>query len=630
MSDFNRKISSLFLINYILMIVNVGSLLGLTTIESVTGFIFSAFVILSYAMIYLLPAGIIVSISQLINKLARNKKFSRTIVYITAVTALSLTHLFLVVDHSIFKMYGFHLNGFVWNLIKTKGGLDSLGADTSSIIAFLSLVLAIISVQIFTLYMTKFALKKKGAEKDTENIKKNKLSMKLVYCIVIISFGIQAIIYGVSSFKGFTPVLSKATLFPVYQPVTFQGFLKKIGLKPTRTNSVSMDTSDSKSLNYPLSPLERTPNAKKYNIVWMVAESLRADMLNEEIMPASYNFAKKACNFKNHYSGGNGTRMGMFSMFYGLYGNYWFSFLNEQRSPVLIDTLINDGYQFELFDSAMFSYPEFDKTIFSRIPTRNLHDGLSGEGWERDRKHINSLTNFINNRDTNKPFMTFMFFESPHARYYFPKESIIRKNYLEDFNYTTANIERDINLIKNRYINSCRHLDSQIERVLNCLKENSLMNSTIVIIVGDHGEEFMEKGRWGHNSEFTEEQTKTPLVIYLPGIDPFETESLSSHLDIPATILTHLGITNPPSDYSLGYDLLGKTKRQKCVLANWNGILYLDKDCKISIPLRNSFTTQNKITSLDDKLIENSNDIFNQKTDQLMNVMKESSLFKSH
>jgi hypothetical protein len=48
--------------------------------------------------------------------------------------------------------------------------------------------------------------------------------------------------------------------------------------------------------------------------------------------------------------------------------------------------------------------------------------------------------------------MTFMFFESPHARYYFPEESILRKNYLQEFNYATMDLEKDIQLIKNRYI----------------------------------------------------------------------------------------------------------------------------------------------------------------------------------
>lgn len=37
------------------------------------------------------------------------------------------------------------------------------------------------------------------------------------------------------------------------------------------------------------------------------------------------------------------TGMGIFSMFYGLYGTYWHSFLEQRRGSVLIDQLINAG-----------------------------------------------------------------------------------------------------------------------------------------------------------------------------------------------------------------------------------------------------------------------------------------------
>jgi membrane-anchored protein YejM (alkaline phosphatase superfamily) len=53
--------------------------------------------------------------------------------------------------------------------------------------------------------------------------------------------------------------------------------------------------------------------------------------------------------------GGNGTRMALFSMFYGLYGPYWFDFLNTRRSPVLMDVLQQQKYQMSMYTSARFS-----------------------------------------------------------------------------------------------------------------------------------------------------------------------------------------------------------------------------------------------------------------------------------
>jgi membrane-anchored protein YejM (alkaline phosphatase superfamily) len=39
----------------------------------------------------------------------------------------------------------------------------------------------------------------------------------------------------------------------------------------------------------------------------------------------------------------------------------------------------------------------------------------------------------------------------------------------------------------------------------------------VIIVLGDHGEEFMERSRWGHSAEFNRFQTGTPAVIRVPG-----------------------------------------------------------------------------------------------------------------
>jgi len=116
--------------------------------------------------------------------------------------------------------------------------------------------------------------------------------------------------------------------------------------------------------------------------------------------------------------------MGMFSMFYGLYGGYWFAFQEQERGPVLIDTLIADGYQLQMRTSARFTYPEFNETIFARVPRGDMHEGDGRPGWVNDRENVAGLIDFVDRRDPARPFFAFMFFESPHARYDFPPESV--------------------------------------------------------------------------------------------------------------------------------------------------------------------------------------------------------------
>lgn len=326
-------------------------------------------------------------------------------------------------------------------------------------------------------------------------------------------------------------------------------------------------------------------------------------------MPYTFSFSKKNQRFDKHYSGGNGTRIGMFSMFsmfYSLFGNYWPQVLKEQKSPVLFDVLHEQNYQMRLFTSAKFTYPEFTKTIFSSIPKKNLHENFNGLGWEDDRENVDLIIDFIDNRDKQAPFMTFMFFESPHARYYFPKESVIEENYLHNFNYLTTDINQHIQQIKNRYINSVHHLDSQLQRILEHAKNSGLLENTIIIITGDHGEEFLEKGKWGHNSTFSEEQIRVPLVLHIPGKDASIFSHRTNHIDIIPTILPLLGVTNQTTDYALGQSLFNTNEAQFMVLSDWDSNTIITDSFKQTLPAKaQGIFRNNSILNNKDEVIEN-------------------------
>jgi len=321
--------------------------------------------------------------------------------------------------------------------------------------------------------------------------------------------------------------------------------------------------------------------------------------------------------------------MALFGMFYGLYGNYWFKALREQRTPVMMDLLIKDNYQLQMYTSAKFTYPEFDRTIFAGVPAEALRQNTEKlPGWQCDDKFVGEMLDFIRSRDPARPFMTFMFFESPHARYYFPPECVIRTPYLEDFNYATANLERDAPLIFNRYVNSCRHLDVQFGRVLKELEAGGLLDSTILIITGDHGEEFMEHGRWGHSSSYNEEQTVVPLVLWTPGRDPAVVERMTSHLDLPATLLKLLGVTNHPEDYSLGRDLLDGSPREYTIMSDWSNMAYVDAEYKAVFPTSNAGARQRPyVTGADDIPLADERQFLQKRRERIAGVLTEMSRF---
>lgn len=553
------------------------------------GFLLLAFLL--YGLYYLLPAIFITALTRYISQ--RLNPQSTAPSYIAAVVSGGITTLLMYANAKIFSLYGMFFNGFIINLLITPGGIESLGGSSASDVGFALIAIGFVSLQALLLWL----VYRFYSQKPHPQLAFKRLPVGVLLLTVVVHFGFAIDRFSIEKLH------VVAETVPFYQTVSAKGFFKALGFKPKRDNNLKLKG----KINYPLNPLNIEKPAKPLNIIWLTSESWRADTLNETVMPKSWEFAKHAANFTRNYSTGNGTRMGVFGMFMGIPGNYWFPFLELRRGAAIIDVLHQQQYQMRLYTSAKFTYPEFDKTIFAQIPSELLHDdNKAATGWENDRNNVDRMLSFIDQRDVSKPFFTFMFFESPHARYYFPPESVIARPYRDDINYATIDkktFQDDITPIKNRYINSVHHLDMQFGRIFDYLKNKDLLDSTIVILIGDHGEEFMEHGFWGHNSTFVDEQVLTPLVIYAPGIKPFVQHNMTSHMDVIPTIMPLLGVTNPSADYATGYNLFKNAQRQYTYISDWDKVTYVDHEVKIVQPVNSNGFMTVKVSKANDQTL---------------------------
>ena len=212
------------------------------------------------------------------------------------------------------------------------------------------------------------------------------------------------------------------------------------------------------------------------------------------------------------------------------------------------------------------------------------YEGLS---YERDKRNVKRLVQAIEKRaDSGKPFFAFMFFESPHHPYSFPPEARLYDDCMDPFNAVNAT-EKDGPAIFKRAANCAHHLDMRLKEVYDVLERKNLLDNTIVVLAGDHGEEYFEKGYLGHSSKFNNEQTMTPLILYYPGIKPGVYEKMSSHLDIVPMLAPLLGVRNDPADYSCGFDLLAENAptRRYAIIANWDEVFFAGEKYKSLIPL---------------------------------------------
>ena len=550
----------------------------------------------SYAFLYLLPAVIP---GYLLHRWLTRRGPTRAAPVVLASVLIGLTGLIQVLlfaDRVIYEMYGFHINGFVVDLVFSPGGIASLGASRSTEMTATLIAIALLVVQAASYYWT---TRRVAARRPLRLAPRARWVL-----LAVLTFAVgERLAYGYSAAINYQPILFASERYPFYLPTTFRRLAARMGISTGGETAEGVHVKHT-ALSYPLHPLRVEPPARPLNIVWLVAESLRFDLLDPAIMPRLWDFSQQALRLEQHYSGGNATQMGIFSMFYGLYGNYWFPMIKTARSPLLMDVLQQQNYQFSLHTSQVFTYPPFDKTVFLRMKPADLHERSDGAPpWERDRQNVDDILTFIDRRDESRPFMVYMFFEGTHANYTFPADSVIAQPYLEDFNYLSADFAGQMAQIKNRYLNAAHHVDRQMGRVIAHLRQKGMLDDTIVIVLGDHGEEFMERStRWGHAAEFNRYQTSTPAVLWVPGEKPRVVSGITSHLDMPATVMPLLGVRNPPADYSQGQNLLAADfHRDYAVAADWHRVAYIGEKYKVAFPINATGVVRTEVLDGDDR-----------------------------
>jgi hypothetical protein len=385
----------------------------------------------------------------------------------------------------------------------------------------------------------------------------------------------------------YVPVTSLGQILPVYKGATAKAFMTRSGLVDMRASrerelarrmAQEFDGVDGRLLDYPLQPLQCSAE-RPWNLLFIIADSLRGDVVTPELAPNISRFAAEhAMDFRNHFSGGNSSRIGMFSLFYGLPPGYWGSFSALQRPPVLIDELQARDYQLGLFTSATMYRPVvLDRTAFARVPDlRIVTEPESDPAWKRDRKLTGEWFEWLERRDPERPFFGFLFYDATMGRNYPPNQA------LQVEPRPTARRDEEQAAEFAKYQTAVNFVDGVIGDVLNDLQARGLLDSTVVLISSDHGEEFGESGEKleKHGSGYTRYQLVTPLVLHWPG-RPGGTvfTHRTSHYDIVPTLMQELfGCSNPAGDYSVGGSLFDEESWDWMVAGSYYNYAVLEPD----------------------------------------------------
>ncbi len=98
--------------------------------------------------------------------------------------------------------------------------------------------------------------------------------------------------------------------------------------------------------------------------------------------------------------------------------------------------------------------------------------------------------------------------------------------------------------------------DEEIGRLLRYLEASGLAENTVVVLTGDHGEEFEEHGATHHGKTLYTESVGVPLILRVPGAEPAVRPEPVGHLDIMPTLLDIAGIPEESWPRLYGRNLL--------------------------------------------------------------------------
>lgn len=174
--------------------------------------------------------------------------------------------------------------------------------------------------------------------------------------------------------------------------------------------------------NYPLNKIEVDESAPRPNIVILIIESAHTN-IPAELIPNITELGAENISSENHFSGGNCTRFGFATVFYGLHPTYWHDLHAAHKAPVLFDLLREPRLQAQRVCVEQSQLPRVQEHRFCQPPGKrdkrrlSRNDGYCGPRQDNRRQGLESIR-----ESDGAPFCTVAFWAASHYPYRYPKE----------------------------------------------------------------------------------------------------------------------------------------------------------------------------------------------------------------
>ena len=347
------------------------------------------------------------------------------------------------------------------------------------------------------------------------------------------------------------------------------------------------------------------------NLVIIVSDALRSDVLGcyggEARTPNIDWLARHGVMFANAYSNSPWTAPSSVTMFTGNYPTtYASSSFNKtikihvpDEEVLLAELLAEEGFdvsqRIENGHARMHnilqgfeSMPE-PTQVYTRTPTAIVDTikELVGMPLTRDRRYWSNylVLSRILQREPDERFFVFYWIVDPHEPYApidrFKDRIDLDTSRLpqtrEFYNRNVRGKENRSSLeqeyLRKLYMAEVESVDERVGYVLSALRYKGVLDKTCIVFTSDHGEQFGEKGLWGHGalgkgSNYYESQVRIPLIIFGPGLPGGQRRSARVSLIDLAPTLRDIMKVDPG-------DTQGKSLRDLVLEDGTTGAIYL-------------------------------------------------------
>lgn len=299
------------------------------------------------------------------------------------------------------------------------------------------------------------------------------------------------------------------------------------------------------------------------NVILYYLESTPFSVLGKkvqgrELTPNLNQLSKKSLIFTRHYANFPLSINAFYNSFcsaYALPDGAWISLvLPDFPVPCLSEVLAPQGYRSVVLHAGYLGYAKqkrflehrhidlmLDAESLKRLP---YEKGMGPWGAADERAMLKPLIEFAQREKS--PFLALLFAFAPHHPYNVPED------FPEPFS-----AEPGLKKSQVRYFNSLHFADMAFGEILSGLEKHGILQNSILIVFGDHGEAFYEHaGNYNHPFFLYEENVHVPMLIWYDGVTPQEIMRVTSHVDILPTVLDLLDRQNLASPLHVGKSML--------------------------------------------------------------------------